>query len=132
MSNNPNDLDTEEVKDTPKPQVFDVRNMSKEQVAALRAKLHYTYEASLNQHYRLRREKALYLLTHPEHLYYMTRATGYSMETLRIKLKRLLDPHKIDTPEAEQQDFDVVMKLAQQLPCPPTDLPSDLTFEQKG
>lgn len=58
---------------------------------------------------RLRRERALYMLTHEETLMYAALASGHSMEMLKWKLRRLLDPECTDTSAAEQRDLELMM-----------------------
>lgn len=71
---------------------------------------------------RLRRERALYMLMHEETLMYAALASGHSLEMLRWKLRRLLDPACVDTSAAEQHDLELMMASG----LPPDQLPPHL------
>lgn len=85
-----------------------VRVCQEEDVAA-KLQLSRQWEQEESEFARLRRERALYMLTHEETLMYAAFASGHSLEMLRWKLRRLLDPACADTSAAEQRDLELMM-----------------------
>ncbi|PJF19770.1 hypothetical protein PSACC_00371 [Paramicrosporidium saccamoebae] len=73
-------------------------------------------------HAKARRERVLAMLNDPKKMLYATLATGTSLETLRIKLMRLLDPARSDLPEDEARDFELLMACG----MPPERIPAYL------
>lgn len=60
-------------------------------------------------HARVRRERVLYMLQRPDSIRYACLATGQSIETIKVKLLRLLNPERVDSIEAENRDFEAMM-----------------------
>lgn len=80
------------------------------------------HEQGLSEFSRLRKERALYMLTHEETLMYAALAGGHSIEMLKWKLRRLLDPECADTSAAEQRDLELMMVSG----LPPEQVPPHL------
>ena len=78
----------------------------------LAEKLLQEQEQGISRFAKIRRQKAAYLLTHLPSLLYTSLATGHSMEMVRLKVARLLDPNKLDVPDEEQKEFEMLMSNA--------------------
>lgn len=66
-------------------------------------------EEGAGLHARARRERTSHMLSDYSSLLYASLATGQSLETVRVKLLRLLDTDRPDSAPDEQREFETVM-----------------------